>query len=114
MKEELRYGHSLKGMRTSLKETLLEICGKYDKAMVIDCETGTASNIIGVKAAFPEKYVPLGVSEQNALSFAFGLHDAGFIPIVPLLGAFISRRAYDQIFLLAAYPNINIKMIQFL
>lgn len=111
MSEEKMYGSSLRGMRTVLKETLLEMGRKNEKVVVIDCETGTATNILAFRKEFPERFISLGVAEQNSISFAFGVARTGYIPIVPLFGSFLTRRACDQIFIQVGYAEANIKMI---
>jgi len=111
MTEEKVYGVSVKGMRAALRDTLLDIGKNNEKVVVIDCETGTATNVIQFKREIPERYVSLGVAEQNAISFAFGVSSMGLIPVVPLFGAFLTRRACDQIFIQAGYAEANIKMI---
>ena len=105
------YGCSLKGMRMTLKDTLVEIARSNRKVVVIDCETGTATNILPFKKEFPDRFVELGVAEQNSISFAFGVSTSGYIPIVPLFGSFLTRRACDQIFIQVGYANANIKLI---
>lgn len=105
------YGCTLRGMRTVLKETLLELGRKNEKVVVIDCETGTATNILAFKKEFPDRFVELGVAEQNSISFAFGVVRSGYIPIVPLFGSFLTRRACDQIFIQVGYAGANIKLI---
>lgn len=111
MSEELMYGCSLKGMRTALKETLIEVAQMNDKVVVIDCETGTATNILSFKKVFPDRFIELGIAEQNSVSFAFGVARSGYIPIVPLFGSFLTRRACDQIFIQVGYAEANIKLI---
>ena len=111
MNEEKVYGVSLKGMRTVFKEALIENGHKNAKIVVIDCETGTATNILGFKREFPDRFVALGVCEQNAVSFAFGIARLGYIPILPLFGSFLTRRACDQIFIQVGYARANIKLI---
>lgn len=111
MSEKLMYGSSLKGMRTALKETLLEVARANEKVIVIDCETGTATNILPFKKEFPGRFIKLGVAEQNSISFAFGVSTSGYIPIVPLFGCFMTRRACDQIFIQVGYAEANIKLI---
>lgn len=105
------YGCSLKGMRATLGETLVEIGKENEKVIVIDCETGTATNILEFRNTFPERFVTMGVAEQNAISFAFGAARIGYIPIIPLFSSFMTRRACDQIFIQVGYANENIKMI---
>lgn len=111
MSNEKMYGVSLKGMRTVLKETLIELGHANEKVVVIDCETGTATNIIGYMKEFPERYIRLGIAEQNAVSFAFGVARSGYVPVVPLFASFLTRRACDQIFIQVGYANSNIKLI---
>lgn len=111
MSEKMMYGSSLKGMRATLSDTLVDIGRKYEKAVVIDCETGTATNILAFRDTFPERFVTTGVAEQSGISFAFGVARTGFIPIVPLFGSFLTRRACDQIFIQVGYAGANIKLI---
>jgi len=105
------YGSSLRGMRSALKEGLLELGARNDNVVVLDCETGTATNILAFKQTYPDRFVSLGVAEQNAVSFAFGVSRSGFVPIVPLFSAFLTRRACDQVFIQAGYAQANIKLI---
>jgi transketolase len=48
------------------------------------------------------------------LSVAGGLAREGFIPLVHTFAVFIYRRAYDQIAMSVAYPNLPVKMFGFL
>ncbi len=48
------------------------------------------------------------------LSVAGGLCREGFIPFVHTFAVFIYRRAYDQIAMSVAYPNLPVKMFGFL
>ena len=111
MSEKMMYGASLKGMRAAFGETLVELGKKNENIVVVDCETGTATNILGFRDSFPDRYLTLGVAEQNGISFAFGLSRSGLIPVVSLFSAFMTRRALDQIFIQVGYAYANIKLI---
>jgi transketolase len=111
MGEKMMYGCSLKGFRTMLADTLVELGQKYLNMVVIDAETGTATNILDFKRAYPDRYVTVGIAEQAAISFASALSFAGIIPVVPLFSCFLTRRACDQIFIQVGYSNANVKMI---
>jgi transketolase len=56
----------------------------------------------------------MGIAEQNMLSFAGGMARQGFVPLVHTFAVFIYRRAYDQIAMSIAYPNLPVKMFGFL
>jgi transketolase len=45
----------------------------------------------------PERFINVGVAEQNMIGLATGLADAGFIPFVYSIGTFASMRAYEFI-----------------
>lgn len=65
-------------------------------------------------ATYKDRFVSGGISEQNLLSVAGGLAREGFIPLVHTFAVFIYRRAYDQIAMSVAYPNLPVKMFGFL
>jgi transketolase len=46
---------------------------------------------------FPERFVNVGVAEQNMVGMATGLAEAGFIPYCYSIGTFASLRAYEMI-----------------
>jgi transketolase len=64
--------------------------------------------------AYPDRFLSMGIAEQNMLSFAAGLAREGFRPFVHTFAVFIYRRAYDQVAMSVAYPNLPVCMIGFL
>lgn len=111
MAEKTMYGSSLKGFRAALAATLVDLGGRYANMVVVDAETGTATNILDFQAAYPGRYVTVGIAEQTAVSFAFGLSRSGMIAVVPLFSSFLTRRACDQLFIQTGYANANVKLI---
>lgn len=63
---------------------------------------------------YPDRFFSMGIAEQNMLSFAGGLAREGFTPFVHTFAVFIYRRAYDQIAVSVAYPNLPVRMFGFL
>lgn len=64
--------------------------------------------------AYPDRFLSMGIAEQNMLAFAGGMAREGLIPMVHTFAVFIYRRAYDQIAMSVAYPNLPVKMFGFL
>lgn len=62
----------------------------------------------------PEKFLSLGMAEQNMMSFAGGLGLAGFRPFIHTFGVFIYRRPYDQLMASIAYPRRKVRLMGFL
>ncbi|MDR2439709.1 MAG: hypothetical protein LBE12_10130 [Planctomycetaceae bacterium] len=64
--------------------------------------------------AYPDRFLSMGIAEQNMLAFAGGMARQGLVPLVHTFAVFIYRRAYDQIAMSIAYPNLPVKMFGFL
>jgi len=63
---------------------------------------------------YPDRFFSMGIAEQNMVSFAGGLAREGYEPLVHTFAVFIYRRAYDQIAVSVAYPNLPVRMFGFL
>lgn len=84
------------------------------RVLVLSADLTSSTEIDLFKNTYPDRFFSLGIAEQNMLSFAGGLSREGFIPLVHTFAVFICRRAYDQIAMSIAYPNLPVKMFGFL
>ena len=82
--------------------------------LVLSADLTSSTEIDLFRETYPDRFVSMGIAEQNMLSFAAGLAREGFIPFVHTFAVFIYRRAYDQIAMSVAYPNLPVRMIGFL
>jgi transketolase len=60
---------------------------------------------------FPERFIQVGMAEQNLVGVAAGLARTGFIPFATTYCVFATRRAYDFIAMGAALGKANVKII---
>jgi transketolase len=60
--------------------------------------------------AFPERFVQVGVAEQNMTTVAAGLSLVGKIPFLSTYGAFAACRALDQVRVTLCYGELNVKI----
>lgn len=81
---------------------------------VLSADLTSSTEIDLFKQAYPDRFFSMGVAEQNMLGFAGGLAREGFIPLVHTFAVFIYRRAYDQIAMSVAYPNLPVYLFGFL
>lgn len=97
-------------IRQLFGEILVDVGRKDPNVVVVDCQTAmpTAAGLFA--KALPERFIDLGIAEQNAVSFAAGLARMGFVPIVPLFACFSTRRALDQVTIQVAYAGTNVKV----
>ncbi|HEY1618294.1 MAG TPA: transketolase C-terminal domain-containing protein [Streptosporangiaceae bacterium] len=68
----------------------------------------------GFRAAYPERYLSLGMAEQNIAGVLSGLAREGMIPVYPTFAVFATRRPYEQIALNIAYPALPVRIFGFL
>jgi transketolase len=70
------------------------------------------STKIGVfQERFPERFVNVGIAEQNMFGVAAGLAKAGMLPFVSTMAAFASMRAAEQVRTDICYQKLPVKII---
>lgn len=84
------------------------------KVLALSADLTGSTELSLFRQTYPERFFSMGIAEQNMLSFAGGLSREGFIPFIHTFAVFICRRAYDQIAMSVAYPNLPVKMFGFL
>ncbi len=90
---------------------LLE-AGKRDKNVVAACADLTDSTqIILFAKEFPERYIEIGVAEQNLVTVGSGLAAMGKIPFVSSYAAFSPGRNWEQIRTTICLNNQPVKII---
>lgn len=60
---------------------------------------------------FPERFIQVGVAEQNLVGTAAGLALAGKIPFAASYAVFSPGRSWDQLRVSVCYSNLNVKII---
>src|SRR5690242_6006351 len=97
-------------MRDTFGQTLVELGKEYPRMLVLDADLHTSSKAGYFKAAFPTRFLQVGIAEQNLFGIAGGLAIENFIPVPSTFAAFATRRALDQIAITICYPNLNVKI----
>ena len=97
-------------MRDIFGKTLVELGKEYSRMMVLDADLHTSSKAGYFKAAFPSRFIQVGIAEQNLFGIAAGLALEGSIPFPCTFAAFATRRALDQVAITICYPGLNVKI----
>ncbi len=101
----------LKSTRDGFGEALLEL-GEENKNVVVLSADLTESTRAGKFAEkYPERFVQVGVAEQNLASVASGMSAMGKIPFITSFSIFSPGRNWEQIRTTIAYNNSNVKII---
>jgi transketolase len=97
--------------RKVFEKAFLEIGKENDKVVGISCDSAKGAGMWSFVEAFPERYVEVGISEQNAIGIAAGLSQQGFIPVVIAINPFVTMRCYEQVRDDVGYVNLNVKIV---
>lgn len=68
-----------------------------DDLVVVTADLSKWTDVLPFARAHPERFVQVGMAEQNLMGVAAGLAKTGMLPVAVTFGVFATRRAYDQI-----------------
>ena len=97
-------------MRDIFADTLVELGAEFPKILVLDADLNTSSKTVKFLNRYPQRFVQVGIAEQNLFGIAAGLASEGYIPFPSTFACFAARRACDQIAISIAFPNLNVKI----
>ncbi|MFL6581387.1 MAG: transketolase family protein [Burkholderiales bacterium] len=91
--------------RLAYGQALLEIAARDPRAVVVSADT---QDLLGIRTyieRFRERFVELGIAEQNVIGAAAGMATTGLRPYVCAYAPFISARSMEQVRNDVAYAN---------
>lgn len=94
--------------REAFGDTLSFLGKETDNLFVIDCDIGKSTKTGKFSTSFPERYINVGIAEQNAAGIAAGLAAQGKIPVISTYAVFGSMRMLEQIRTSVCYPNLHV------
>jgi transketolase len=97
-------------MRDTFGQMLVQLGQEYPRMLVLDADLHTSSKAGYFKAAYPDRFIQVGIAEQNLFGISAGLALEGFIPFPCTFAAFATRRALDQVAISICYPALNVKI----
>lgn len=98
-------------LRAGFGRGLLE-AGKQDNRVIALCADLTESTMMHLFAEeFPERFIEVGIAEQNLVTVASGMARAGKIPFTSSYAAFSPGRNWEQIKTTAALNQMPVKVI---
>lgn len=100
-----------KGTREAFTQALIDLAETDDRFLLVSPDSLKAMRATSFADRFPERYVEVGIAEQNAVAVAAGLASSGLIPYVATYAGFITMRACEQLRTFVAYPQLNVKFI---
>ena len=96
--------------RQSYGEALVELGKENENIVVLDADLSSATKTNLFAKEFPNRFINVGIAEQNLMGIAAGLSTFGKIPYASTFAVFAAGRAYDQIRNSICYPKLNVKI----
>lgn len=86
--------------------------GKKDKRIVALCaDLAESTRVHWFQEQFPDRYVELGVAEQNMMTVASGMANYGKIPFITSYATFSPGRNWEQMRTTVCLNNVPVKII---
>ena len=86
---------------------------KHPEVLVLSADLGTSCEVKSFRALYPDRYLTMGIAEQNMCSWAAGLAREGYRPFIHTFSVFLYRRILDQLEMSVAYPNLPVVFVGF-
>ena len=96
--------------RQAFGDTLVELGGLYPDLLVLDGDLANSTLADRFAHAYPDRFLAMGIAEQNMAGTAAGLATLGFIPWISTFAAFAAKRDLDQVRVVIAQPGLNVKI----
>ncbi len=92
-------------------KALADLAKENPNVVVMDADLAGSTKTSEFQKVCPERFVEVGIAEQNMIGIASGLAATGKIVFASTFGVFASGRCWEQIRLGVAYPKLNVKIV---
>ena len=99
------------GMRATFGIAALEMGNTLEKLLILTGDVSTSAGLDRFKKKFPEKYIDVGIAEQNLIGIATGLASEGYDVITTTFAPFQTIRCCEQIKVNLGYMKQKICMV---
>lgn len=100
-----------KSTRDGFGEGLLEAARQNKNVVVVSADLAESTRVLAFAKKYPERFIEVGVAEQNAAGVAAGLALSGKIPYLASFSVFSPGRNWDQIRVGICYSRANVKIV---
>lgn len=97
--------------RDAYGEILAELGRENENIVVLDADLSKSTKTALFGEKFPDRFFNMGIQEANMVGVASGLAASGKIPFVSSFACFLTCKAYDQLRMSVAFPELNVKIV---
>lgn len=95
------------------EKNMLRFAAEHPEVLVLSADLGSSCEVKKFRATYPDRYLTMGIAEQNMCSWAAGLAREGYRPFLHTFSVFLYRRILDQLEMSVAYPNLPVVFVGF-
>lgn len=99
------------GPRATYGLVLLEAAGALEDLVAVSADLGNSSGLDRFKQTFPDRFLNVGVAEQNLVGFSAGVSKEGFVVFASSFAPFVTMRACEQVRMNLGYMQNNVKIV---
>jgi transketolase len=96
--------------RDAFASTLVEMATTDKRIAAVVNDSLNSTKLKGFKGNFPDRFVNVGIAEQNMVGVGAGLANGGMIPFVCGASCFLTARAMEQVKVDLGYARNNVKL----
>lgn len=99
------------GMRATFGLLAMELAKKHPELIITTSDVSTSAGLDRYKNKYPDKYIDVGIAEQNLIGVSAGLSSEGFKVISTTFAPFQTLRCCEQIKVNLGYMKHKICMV---
>ncbi len=99
------------GSRGVFGKVLEELTTENDNIMAVVADVMTSAKLQRFNAKYPEKFINVGIAEQNMIGISAGLASEGYNVFAVTFAPFATMRCFEQIRTQVGYMNLNVKVV---
>jgi transketolase len=100
----------MKALRDVFGDTLVSLGSTNPNVVVLDADLANSTKADKFAKAYPDRFLQMGIAEQNFVGVAVGLASLGYVPWLSSFTVFFTHRAVDPIRMLVAQTHANVKI----
>lgn len=90
---------------------LPEIMAERENCYVLTADMGHTSGLDRIMDTYPERFVNVGIAEQNLIGVAAGLAFDGNVAVATTFATFLTMRCFEQVRHNLGYQKANVKLL---
>jgi len=101
----------LASLRDGFSDGIVEAGQKDEQVVLLSADVSDSVRATAFKKKFPERYIEVGVAEQNLAGIASGLANYGKTPFIAAYAVFSPGRNWEQIRTTIALSELPVKIV---